>query len=70
MDIDELKKHIIAKPENHYQETECDNCGYLGHRKYACKLLSMRIKQKFTKRARNARNANEVESTTLSTSQL
>ena len=64
MDINELKKHILANPENHYQDIECNNCGYPGHRKYACKLLSMRIKQKFTKRARNAGNINEVASTT------
>ena len=51
MTIKQITNNVFNNPQKHFRQGNCNDCGYPGHWQYACKLLDITWKKKFTRRA-------------------
>ena len=51
MSTKQLTQSIFSNPGGHFRNSNCNDCGYPGHWEYACKLLDIKWKRKFTRHA-------------------
>ena len=52
MSTKQLTQSIFGNPDGHFRNSDCTDCGYPGHWRYACKLLDIKWKKNFAKHAR------------------
>ena len=51
MTLKQVTNSFLSNPQGHFRNGNCNECGYHGHWEYACKLLDIKWKKKFTKHA-------------------